>query len=62
MMSSIEKPCIRECCLNEKEVCMGCFRTFSEMKVWRKVSVEEKRKILEAALRRKEAHHLAQKN
>ncbi|NOR55027.1 MAG: DUF1289 domain-containing protein [Sulfurovum sp.] len=62
MIPTIDKPCIRQCCLNEKDVCMGCFRTFSDMQAWHKVSVEEKTKILDEAKKRKEVHHLGLKN
>ena len=62
MLPNITKPCIRQCCLNEKDVCMGCFRTFSDMQAWHKASFEEKTKILEEAKKRKEGHHLALKN
>lgn len=58
-MFNIAKPCIKKCCLNEKEVCLGCFRTLSDMKVWHKASMEEKTKMLEEAQRRKEAHRLS---
>lgn len=55
-VSTIEKPCIRQCCLNEKDVCMGCFRTFDEMKLWHQATLEKKQSILYVAKERKNKH------
>jgi len=52
-MSDINKPCIRKCCLNEDEVCLGCFRTFNDMLVWNKASNQDKKEMLEKAEMRK---------
>ncbi len=52
---TIDKPCIKKCSLDEYEVCMGCFRTFSDMKVWRQATRDEKSQmLLEAQKRKKE--------
>ena len=48
-MSTIEKPCIRKCALNENEICTGCYRTFDEMRLWHKSTDIEKKKILQKA-------------
>ena len=56
MTSTIEKPCIKKCFLDEYEVCTGCFRTFSDMKVWRKATRDEKSQMLLEAKKRKEAY------
>jgi len=53
---TLEKPCIRQCCLNEKDICMGCFRTFDDMMRWRQCSQKEKLAILHRAKERKEKH------
>jgi uncharacterized protein len=37
MMESDEpmsSPCIRNCCLNEEDVCLGCFRSLLEIIGW----------------------------
>ena len=56
-MPTIDKPCIRQCCLNDEDICMGCFRTFNDMLKWNKASVDEKKKMLEKAEVRKKRHH-----
>ena len=57
-MSNINKPCIRQCCLNEEDVCLGCFRTFDDMLIWNKSNEEEKTKMLKMAEERKKEHIL----
>ncbi|WP_309499881.1 DUF1289 domain-containing protein [Sulfurovum sp.] len=55
-MSDINQPCIRRCCLNEENICLGCFRTFDDMRQWNKASIEEKQEMLNMAERRKREH------
>ncbi len=50
----IESPCIRNCCLDKKDVCMGCFRTLEEIKQWSASNDNKKQGILLAALERKD--------
>ena len=53
--SQVESPCVRNCCLNENDVCMGCFRHVDEICEWGSASNQHRRCILNnAALRRKE--------
>ena len=57
LISSVERPCIKKCCLNENDVCLGCFRTLDDMRTWHKSSKEEKIKMLSLAEVRKEKHN-----
>ncbi len=50
----IENPCIRNCCLNEKDVCMGCFRHIDEILSWQKMSECQKQSTLSLCADRKE--------
>ncbi|MGD8115772.1 DUF1289 domain-containing protein [Vibrio sp. TRT 29B02] len=45
-VSTIACPCIRHCCLDEEEICLGCFRTLDEILNWSAASNEEKQAIL----------------
>lgn len=49
-------PCIRNCCLNHDEVCLGCFRTLHEITQWTYLSDEEKQAVISQARRRQEEH------
>ena len=52
-MSTVSQPCIRKCCLNEEDVCLGCFRTFDDMLLWQKSTHSEKVQMLAHAQERK---------
>ena len=50
---SIESPCIRQCCLNNDDICLGCFRALTEITQWAYYSETEKQTVLKHALQRK---------
>lgn len=39
-------PCVRNCCLDEADVCLGCNRSLQEICAWHKASDAEKTDIL----------------
>lgn len=43
---AVPSPCVSVCALNEHDVCMGCYRTATEITDWFLASDEEKRAIL----------------
>jgi predicted Fe-S protein YdhL (DUF1289 family) len=47
--SAHASPCVRDCCLDEAEVCMGCGRSLEEILRWQAASDEEREAILAAA-------------
>jgi uncharacterized protein len=54
-MSGVASPCVRNCCLDADDICLGCFRSLSEIMRWSESSEEEKNAILERCnLRREE--------
>jgi predicted Fe-S protein YdhL (DUF1289 family) len=40
-----ESPCIAQCKLNDKDVCIGCKRTIEEIVNWRSFSIEQKKGV-----------------
>ncbi|MFV0448374.1 MAG: DUF1289 domain-containing protein [Vibrio sp.] len=46
-------PCIRQCCLDEQDICVGCFRTINEIIHWNASSDAEKIQIIERCKQRK---------
>ncbi len=52
-ISVIESPCIRNCCLNNDDLCMGCFRLLDEITNWTYCNNSEKQAILKHAEQRK---------
>ena len=51
--SQIASPCVRNCCLDEQDVCLGCGRSLDEIKVWSEAGDAERMQILEQAARRR---------
>ncbi len=51
----LASPCVRNCCLDEQDVCLGCGRLLSEILVWREASRTDRETILELAAQRRAA-------
>ncbi len=43
---SYKSPCVRHCCLDDKDICIGCGRTLDEICRWSNATNSEKQKIL----------------
>ncbi|MEZ0123721.1 MAG: DUF1289 domain-containing protein [Candidatus Reddybacter sp.] len=55
-LDTIASPCVRNCCLNEGDVCLGCFRSLDEILAWRAANNEQRQGFLDRVIQRKEAH------
>jgi predicted Fe-S protein YdhL (DUF1289 family) len=53
----LASPCVRNCCLDEQNVCMGCGRSLEEIVAWGAASDADKAAILERS--RERARRLA---
>jgi predicted Fe-S protein YdhL (DUF1289 family) len=53
---SIASPCIRICCLDDKDVCLGCFRTLDEIRNWQASDDANRALVLKHCAERREAH------
>lgn len=58
---SADSPCVRICCLDEHNVCLGCGRTLDEIRDWSKMNDAEKRAVNEHARLRHELTELRYK-
>lgn len=45
-VEDVASPCVRNCCLNEQDVCLGCFRHIDEIMAWRKLDSLAKNAVL----------------
>jgi|GEM_PF-505000 len=52
-LPTIASPCVRNCCLNEEDICLGCFRSLDEITGWYQADDAARRIILLEADRRK---------
>ena len=50
--SSVDSPCVRNCCLDDNDVCIGCGRMLEEITGWSAASYDTKQEILEKARKR----------
>jgi predicted Fe-S protein YdhL (DUF1289 family) len=50
----VASPCIRECCLDEHNVCLGCHRSLREICDWSDATDAERLDILERCAQRRE--------
>ncbi len=50
---AVQSPCVRNCCLDDRDICLGCFRSLDEIICWSEVDEKRKRVILQNALQRK---------
>jgi predicted Fe-S protein YdhL (DUF1289 family) len=46
---------MRNCCLDDELICLGCFRSIEEIQEWTLVDDHRRRQILQNAERRREA-------
>jgi uncharacterized protein len=54
----VKSPCVRNCCLNNDDVCLGCFRSLDEIKRWSESSNQERIIVLQKAEQRRGAYDL----
>lgn len=45
-MSEMTSPCIRNCCLDRNDICIGCLRTVDEIVQWSQASNSVKSEIM----------------
>ncbi|QBF84345.1 DUF1289 domain-containing protein [Shewanella maritima] len=41
LKSHVQSPCIRHCCLDENDVCLGCQRTYKEILDWHSMTIAQ---------------------
>lgn len=54
--TNILTPCVRNCCLDEHDVCLGCCRTLDEILAWRQLTDQEKTTIMDDCIIRQAQH------
>lgn len=57
-MVNMISPCVRNCCLNEEDVCLGCFRSIDEILQWSEATEQKKQLIVNLANARKIEHQV----
>jgi len=52
----IQSPCVRNCCLDDDDICLGCFRTITEITSWSEADDNGRLNILHNAKIRRDEH------
>jgi uncharacterized protein len=45
-IGGVASPCVRNCCLDDNDICLGCFRSLSEILRWSEAKEDDKKEIL----------------
>lgn len=48
-LDPLKSPCVRNCCLDDEDVCMGCGRTLDEIRSWSTLDDSARREALALA-------------
>lgn len=49
---AIPSPCVRNCCLDKQDICLGCGRSIEEIMCWSDADDKEKLQILKGSKKR----------
>lgn len=44
-MKTLNSPCVRNCCLDPNDICLGCFRSLDEIMQWGRSETTPEQKI-----------------
>ena len=55
---NVQSPCVRNCCLDYDDICLGCFRSLDEILRWNEADNQARMAILENASVRRKARRL----
>jgi predicted Fe-S protein YdhL (DUF1289 family) len=55
---AVASPCVRNCCLDERDICLGCHRSITEITGWSAADSHQRNEILlRCAMRREQRKH-----
>ncbi len=52
----VPSPCVRNCCLDYNDICLGCFRSVDEIMQWGSANNQTRRHILVETQKRRRLH------
>lgn len=53
MSEAVKSPCVRTCCLDDQDICLGCGRTLDEIRRWSEMTETEKQDTLRLSEQRR---------
>ncbi|WP_083794677.1 DUF1289 domain-containing protein [Vibrio sp. 16] len=55
--TKMTNPCVRNCCLDDDDVCLGCFRTLKEILGWNQMTQVQQKHTLSLCRKRRQKSH-----
>ncbi|MAZ67101.1 MAG: DUF1289 domain-containing protein [Kangiellaceae bacterium] len=52
----VPSPCVRNCCLDPEDICLGCFRHLDEITGWMAMSTSQKKVVLKRTEERRKKY------
>jgi predicted Fe-S protein YdhL (DUF1289 family) len=52
----VDSPCVRKCCLDDNDICVGCFRSLEEIRQWSQADDDTRQCFLANAASREEGY------
>ncbi|MFT3930305.1 MAG: DUF1289 domain-containing protein [Spongiibacteraceae bacterium] len=53
--AGVQSPCVSICRLDERKLCVGCWRTLEEIAGWSKMNDQQKQSVLNSCAQRQSA-------
>lgn len=54
--SAPQSPCVRNCCLDNDDICLGCFRSLGEITEWGQATPDRRKVILDNCQNRRKRY------
>lgn len=51
----LPSPCVRNCCLDEKDICLGCFRHIDEIIGWQSFEQNKREIVIQHCKKRRKS-------
>jgi predicted Fe-S protein YdhL (DUF1289 family) len=51
---AIKSPCVHICCLDEKDICLGCYRSCDEICKWGAMNNDERKNVMKKVAEREQ--------
>ncbi len=56
LSGTVQSPCVRNCCLDDDDICVGCHRAIAEITGWSAADNHQRNEILARCHQRREQH------
>ena len=61
LQDAVATPCVRNCCLDDSDICLGCYRSITEITGWSGADNYQRNEILARCQQRREQRAVQRK-